>query len=599
VDLFDLVQGLRSRDLAPPILLRFPGITGHRMGMLRAAFARASEEAGFRGQYQCVYPIKVNQARHVCEEIRDLGAAYGIGLEAGTKPELLAVLALTEGHDSMRVVCNGFKDREYLETVVLAHKLGRAFVPVIERFQELRHLIELVEQYGSSPTIGIRARLTARGDGRWSDTGGDRGKFGLSVGELLQAVELLRDHGLLDKLGLLHCHIGSQISEIGAIKSAIAEMSHLYVELARLGAPLGVVDVGGGLGVDYDGSKTAGEASINYSLEEYASDIVSRTVAACDRAGIPHPDIVSESGRALSAYSSVLICDVLGSRRAQGGAGGPDPADLSAFDEVPLPVQELVDAHERLETADPSELYHDVVHARRQTDMLFRIGEISIELRATADRLFWAICTDLEERSANQGKEALNELPDLLSDLYYCNLSVFQSLPDHWAIDQPFPVMPIHRLDEKPDRRAVLMDITCDSDGRIDRFIDGLERPGTLAVHSLVSKDGAANPEPYYLGVFLVGAYQETLGDLHNLLGDTHAVHVDVTPDGRPQIRTVVEGDTVREVLGYVQFDVEDMRRSFRQSVESAIEAGRVDIEEATRLRRFFDSGLDGYTYLE
>ena len=569
------------------------------MRSIRKAFERAAADEGYRGRYRCVYPVKVNQARHVCEEVRDLAAQHGFGLEIGTKPELLAVLALTEPHPDMPIVCNGFKDDDYLETVVLAAKLGRNIIPVVERYEELPKLIELMERYGVRLALGVRIRLTARGNGRWAQTTGDRGKFGLSVGELVAAVQLLERHDALDCLRLLHYHLGSQISDIRSVKTAIAELAHLYVEVVRLGAPMGMVDVGGGLGIDYDGTGSTGDASINYDLDEYAADIVSRLAAACDRAGVEHPDILSESGRALTAFSSVLVCEVVGDRRP---GATPAPIDVASLDQdtLPLPVRELVEARATASTAVAHQLYHDAVHSRAEADSLFRIGEMSIELRAATDQLFWETCGVLRSRIEEMEEPERTELEALLVDLYYCNLSVFQSLPDSWAIDQLFPIVPLHRLDEQPARRAVLMDITCDSDGRVDRFIDGDGVADALPVHSLrPSKDDPGTPESYLLGVFLVGAYQETLGDLHNLLGDTHAVHVDVGPEGRWRITDVVEGDTVREVLSYVHFDVEDLRRSFRRSVEAAIEAEGIDVSEATRLRRFFEHGLEGYTYLE
>ncbi len=605
IDLFEVVQGLVARDLQPPVVLRFDDILAHRMGHLRRAFDQALADAEYQGSYTCVYPIKVNQQRHICEEVRDVGERLGFGLEAGSKPELLAGLALTVGHDSMLFVCNGFKDEEFIETVILAAKMGRNILPVVEQMHELDLMARSAQRHEVTPRFGIRAKLAAGGVGRWAESAGYRGKFGLSVSQILTAVDRLREYDLLAGLQMLHCHIGSQIYDIRTLKYSVSELTHLYVELVKLGAPMGTLDLGGGLGVDYDGSQSASDSSVNYTLEEYASDIVYRVKAICDDAGVAHPDIVTESGRALVAHSGVLVFQVLGTRTF------PDTPDEALVkraldedgDETPQPLLDLVDAWQRLsEGSDPAEVYHDAEHALSESVSLFNLGYMGIRARAATEDLYWAIATRLLAHYGDELPEEFSELPDRLGDIYFSNFSLFQSLIDSWGIDQIFPIMPIHRLGERPTRRGVLADITCDSDGRIDRFAGGADPQGTLPLHSLrAGQNGgpAGEFEPYYLAVFLTGAYQETLGDLHNLFGDTHAVHVVAGGDDGWSLEEVVEGDTVREVLRYVQFNPEEMRRSLRKEIEVALASKRLSLEEAVRMRRFLDEGLDGYTYLE
>jgi arginine decarboxylase len=607
IDLLEVVEGLQARDLYPPVVIRFSGILAHRMAHLRRCFDDAIKEVEYRGSYSCVYPIKVNQQRHICEEIRDLGRTLGFGLEAGSKPELLAGLALTEGLSEMPFICNGFKDAEFVETVVLAAKMGRNILPVVEQTQELELLIQSARSHNVTPRFGIRAKLASGGIGRWADSVGFRGKFGLSVSQILSSVDWLRDEGLLDGLRLLHCHIGSQIFDIRTLKYAVNELTQIYVELVKLGAPMGTMDLGGGLGIDYDGSASATQSSVNYTLEQYATDVVYRVKSICDDAGVPHPDLITESGRALVAHSGVLIFQVLGSRVF------PEIPDRDLVnralhevpeDDVPQPLLDLVDAYQRLlEGGDPIETYHDAEHALNEAMSLFNLGYISITARAASEELYWAIGNRVVGEHRDELPEELYDLPDRLGDIYFSNFSLFQSLIDAWGIDQIFPIIPIHRLDEKPTRRGILADVTCDSDGRVDRFPGNGEPQNTLALHAL--NDGATNGgpagehEPYYLGVFLTGAYQETLGDLHNLFGDTHAVHVVLGEDGHWHLEEVVEGDTVREVLQFVQFDPDAMRRNFRREIEVALTAKRLTLQEAVSMRRFLDQGIDGYTYLE
>ncbi|MCL4221408.1 MAG: biosynthetic arginine decarboxylase [Phycisphaerales bacterium] len=605
IDLYELVEGLKLRGIHTPVLLRFTDLLDSRLRELKEAFGKAIADNEYAGTYACVYPIKVNQQRSLCEEIRDFGGALGFGLEAGSKPELLAVLGLTENRPNMPIICNGFKDDEYVETVVLAAKLGRRIVPVVEQAVELDRIIEQAERYQVRPQIGVRIKPAARGAGRWESSGGMRSKFGLQVSEVLAAVEKLRSRGMLDCLKLVHFHVGSQICDIRMLKNAISELAYTYTELRRLGATsLDMVDIGGGLGVDYDGSQSSWASSVNYSMREYASDIVYRIKAACDDAKQPHPMILSESGRAMAAYSSVLITDVLGRSEFP---SDPDmawvrrmiEAEERSGQEIPQPVIDLMTAYESFNGHEPLEIFHDATTAREEAIALFGMGYMTLPMRAVTERLFCAIGKRVIDFAAADPDSAISDqigdLPEMLSDIYFCNFSLFQSLPDSWAIDQLFPICPIHRLEEKPTRRGILADITCDSDGQISKFcsIQGEAIRKTLELHD-VKED-----EPYYLGFFLVGAYQEVLGDLHNLFGDTHAVHVMLEDDGTWSIGEVIEGDTVREVLGYLQFDPGDLKRAMRRDVERAVKENRMSVKESRALLSFYENGLEGYTYLE
>ncbi len=598
IDIHEIVEGLASRELSTPLLLRFAGVLEHRLRQFRSVFDEVIAEAEYNGNYTLCYPIKVNQQRHVCEEIRDVSRDLGFGLEVGSKPELLAALGLTGGDAEMPILCNGFKDREYIELVVLAGKLGRNIVPIVERYEELELIVSLAKEHGHWPKIGIRVRLSAAGAGRWTDSSGSRGKFGLSALDLLRAVDRLREEGKLEALHLLHCHVGSQIQDIAAIKRAVMELAHVYVELHRQGAYITQLDLGGGLGVDYDGTRSAGDASVNYGLPEYVSDVVYRVKEVCDDAGVPHPNLVTESGRAAVAYGSVLVVDVLGTRVL----GADDPTATAKWTAAPddgtraaRPLRDLQGALSDLEAGESVlAAFHDATHARYEAEELFSLGHMTLAERAQCEELFWVAAR--RTLAADVEGEELSQLAEQMADQYYCNFSLFQSLPDTWAIDQLFPIAPIHRLAERPDRTAILGDITCDSDGRVTQFLvkDGLSN--TLPLHSLVAKGDSH--EPYYLGIFLVGAYQETLGDLHNLLGDTHAVHINTGEGGTWEIAEVVEGDTTREVLGYVQYDVEALKRTLGRDIEQAIRNHTLDVPEANRLRRALERGLQGYTYL-
>jgi arginine decarboxylase len=621
IDLHTVVEGLRERGIHTPVLLRFNDILEHRLREIRKAFDDAITEQGYTGSYSCVYPIKVNQQRHVCEQVANLAVELGFGLEAGSKPELLAVLGLSAvaggpGVNGMPIVCNGFKDDEFIETVILATKLGRNIIPVVEKFSELELIVKHAKRYNVRPRIGLRVKLSSKGAGRWESSAGVRSKFGLFVSEILRAVEYLRQHDMLDCLNMLHCHVGSQLYDIRVLKNAINELTHIYAELVRLGAKMGMLDIGGGMGVDYDGSQSAWASSINYSVTEYAADVVYRIKSVCDDAGVAHPQILSESGRAMVAYSSVLIVDVLGASTFEGVASTDEvesliKAETERGGEVPQPILDLLEAYTSMTDRNLVEAYHDAMQARDEAMSLFSLGYMTLPMRAAAEKLVWSIGRKLLEKCAKKGDvpEEFESLPEILSDIYFCNFSLFQSMPDSWAIDQLFPIAPIHRLDEEPTRRGILSDITCDSDGKIDHFVDKRVDKKILELHELrplptatPGPDSVATSdyEPYYLGVFLLGAYQEILGDLHNLLGDTHAVHISL--DGERDewvIDEVIEGDTVEEVLQYVQYDHEDLKRAMRQDVEAAQRQGRLTLAEGKSLLKFYDDGLEGYTYLE
>ncbi len=588
IDLKELVDQLQERGIQLPILLRFTDILRHRVGEIHDAFRAAIKEFDYQGDYCCVYPIKVNQQRHVVEEILDFGKPFHFGLEAGSKPELLAVLALTNGLDTP-IICNGFKDEEFIQMTMLARKIGKQVIPVVEKFTELESIVRHAEELKVRPALGVRVKLASRGAGRWRSSAGYRSKFGLTLTEVLEAVEYLKQRGLGDCLQLVHFHLGSQITNIRSIKNALTEAARVYVELHRVGAGVRYLDIGGGLGIDYDGSQTDFESSVNYTLQEYANDAVFRIKGVCDEAGVPHPTIISESGRAVVAYHSLLVFDVLGVSNFDRYEVPPEvPAD------APQQLTDLWAIHRDLKKKNILESYHDAVQAVDEALNMFNLGALSIEMRALAERLFWAVCSKMLKlvRDMDYTPEELEGLEALLSDTYFCNFSIFQSMPDSWAIKQLFPIMPIHRLNEVPTRRAVLGDVTCDSDGKIDQFIDLRDVRNTLQLHPY-------NGEPYYLGAFLLGAYQEILGDLHNLFGDTNAVHVSLDDNGEINVDTVIKGDTVREVLAYVQYSAEELMARMRKDVERAVRAGKISLGESKQMLRFYETGLDGYTYLE
>jgi arginine decarboxylase len=596
IDLYEVVEGLKARDLTTPVVVRFSDILAHRLKNIHLAFAQAIAENDYKNRYAAVFPIKVNQQRLVVEEVYRYGQEFGFGLEAGSKPELLAVMAMTENTADRLIICNGFKDDSYIEAVTLATKLGRTIIPVVENFDELGLILKHSHAYGVRPRIGVRVKLFSEGSGRWRDSAGEKSKFGLFVTEIIELFNILKSHDMLDCLQLVHCHPGSQLQDIRRVKDAINELAHVYAELKLMGAGLQYIDVGGGLGVDYDGSGTNFSSSMNYTLNEYASDVVYRIASVCNARNIPHPMIISESGRAVAAYHSVLIFDALGSSALDKfQVTGNEVADYNGAQELPAPIKDLAVAYRSVNERRLVECYHDALTAREQTLQMFTIGLMSLEFRALAERLYWATLARIRDacRKLERMPEELEDLEVILSDTYFCNFSVFQSLPDSWAIDQLFPIMPVHRLDERPTRLGVLADITCDSDGKIDHFVSLRDVKRTLELHEL--KDG----EKYYLAAFLVGAYQETLGDLHNLFGDTHVVHIRLHDEGGWWIEEIVKGDTANKVLEYMEYDVAELAPALSRDCERAIRDGRMTIAETQKLKRFYEGELDGYSYLE
>jgi len=587
IDLLDLVQDLQQRGVRTPLLVRFSDILASRVQGLCGAFDRAIKEYGFQGAYRGVYPIKVNQQRHVVEEIVEYGARTSVGLEAGSKPELLIALALLETPGAL-IVCNGYKDRKYIETALLGQRLGRTPIIVVDRFHEVELIIRTSQELGIRPHIGMRARLTTKGAGKWIESTGDRSKFGLTAVEIVDAVDRLRTEGMLDCLELLHFHIGSQITAIRAHKDALREASRVFVGLHEMGAKLRFLDVGGGLGVDYDGSQTNFHSSMNYSVQEYANDVVASIQEACDSKNIPHPDIVTEAGRAMVAHHSVLIFDVLGVHEMLSGKP-PEPVEPTDH----KVIQDLAEVWAGISQKNVQEAFHDSLQLKEEAATLFSLGYLDLRARARVERLFWDCCEKILRitREMPYVPEELEPLEKGLADIYYGNFSVFQSAPDHWAVKQLFPVMPLHRLDEKPVRRGIFADLTCDSDGKIDRFIDPRDVKDVLDLHPW-------NGQPYYIGVFLVGAYQEILGDYHNLFGDTDAVHVRLGADGRYEVEHVVEGDSVTDVLRYVQYDRGTLIERVRRTIEIAMRDGQITLEDSARLRRRYEEGLSEYTYL-
>jgi arginine decarboxylase len=582
-----LVEDLRQRGLRTPMLLRFPDILAARVRRLADAFTSASAAYNYAGKFRGVYPIKVNQQRRVVEELVAFGAEHGIGLEAGSKPELLIALALLDTPNAL-IICNGYKDRAYIETALLAQRLGRTPVIVIDRFHEIELVVKVASELGIRPHIGIRAKLASKGAGKWIDSTGDKSKFGLTASEIVEGVEQLRASDMLDCLELLHFHIGSQITAIRAHKDALREATRIFVGLHELGARPRILDVGGGLGVDYDGSQTNFHSSKNYAVQEYANDVVASVQEACDAASIPHPDIVTEAGRWMVAHHAILLFDVLGSSEMRSGRK-PDPVK----DDDPKVLQDLAEVWSGVNKKNVIESYHDALQLKEDAATLFNVGQLDLRARARVERLFWDCCEKIQ-RIAEDLKELPEELQELergLADTYYGNLSVFQSVPDHWAVKQLFPIMPIQRLNEKPTRRAVIADLTCDSDGKIDQFIDQHDVKNVLELHPL---DGRR----YYIAVFMVGAYQEILGDLHNLFGDTDAVHVVIDEDGGYMVDHVVEGEDVKDVLTYVEYDQASLTEKVRRLAEDARKRGDISLEEATRLRARYKQGLWEYTYL-
>lgn len=589
VDLKELVDELTLRDVEAPMLVRFPDILDSRIETMQSCFTKARNEYEFKGQNFIIYPIKVNQMRPVVEEIVGHGKKVNIGLEAGSKPELHAVIATNTDSDSL-IVCNGYKDEAYIELALLAQKMGRRIFLVVEKLHELRMIIRIARQLKVRPNIGIRIKLASTGSGKWEDSGGDVSKFGLTSSELIEALDYLEEQKMKDCLRLVHFHIGSQVNKIRRIKSALKEAAQFYVELYKLGFSVEFVDIGGGLGVDYDGTRSANsESSINYSIQEYVNDAVYTMVEASNRHEIPHPNIITESGRSLTAHHSVLIFEALESTSVPQW----DEEEEIQEDDHEL-VKDMYALWDTLNQPRMLETWHDAQQIREEALDRFSFGLIDLRTRAQVERLFWSVAREVQSMASKlkHVPDELSNLRKLLADKYFCNFSLFQSLPDSWAIDQIFPVMPIHRLNEKPERVATLQDATCDSDGKIDNFISTRNFSYYLPVHKL--KRG----ESYYIGVFLVGAYQEILGDMHNLFGDTNAVHVSVNENGY-NIDQIIDGETVAEVLEYVQYSPKKMVRAVETWVMSSVKKGVISAEEGKEFLSNYRSGLYGYTYLE
>jgi arginine decarboxylase len=588
VALFDVIEGLRDRGTHLPVLLRFRDLLHSRIAEINESFRKAIKDTGYRGEYRGVYPIKVNQQRQVIEEIAEFGKKYHYGLEAGSKPELIAALAHMHDPEAY-IICNGYKDEEFIDLALHSQKMGLRIMLVLEMPSELDLILERSRKIGVLPNLGVRIRLSTRGSGHWQDSAGDKSVFGLNAAQVIGVVDHLKDNGYLGCLKMLHYHQGSQIPNIAAIREGATEAVRMYCDLVKEGAPMGVLDIGGGMAVDYDGSHTNFHSSCNYSVTEYCTDIIEVVSQICDKVGVAHPSLISESGRAVVAYYSALVFNILDVTRAQTSESAP-----AVPQNPPQNLANLIDVNKTLSKKNLQESFNDAVYYRDQMRAQFFYGNATLRERGLAEAWFWHILTRISKLidQLDEVPEDLRELSSTLVDFYYGNFSLFQSLPDSWAIDQLFPVMPIHRLDEKPRQRAVLADITCDCDGKIDRFIDKEDVAKILPLHEL------RPDEPYYVAVFLVGAYQETLGDLHNLLGDTNVVGVHLEK-GKPVYTHEVEGDTVADVLTYVEFDPKELVSKFRNFAEKAVADGRISPKERREILDLYRAGLAGYTYFE
>lgn len=589
IDLHDVMDELSLRDTTPPVLLRFPDILDNRIEKTWSCFKKASDEYGFTGENFIIYPIKVNQMQPVVEEIISHGRKFNLGLEAGSKPELHAVIAVQCQSDSL-IICNGYKDQSYIELALLAQKMGKRIFIVVEKLNELEIIAKAAKKLNVRPNLGIRIKLASSGSGKWEESGGDASKFGLTSSELLKALEILEKKEMKDCLRLIHFHIGSQITKIRRIQTALREASQFYIQLHKMGYNVDFVDCGGGLGVDYDGTRSPNsESSVNYSIQEYVNDCIYTFVEAANRNGIQHPNIITESGRSLSAHHSVLVIDVLET------ASLPEMDDEFEPGEASHPlVKDLYDIWDNLNPRTMLEDWHDAEQIRDEALDLFSHGIVDLQTRAEIERMYWSVCREINSlaKSLKHTPEELKNLDKILADKYFCNFSLFQSLPDAWAVDQLFPIVPLQRLNERPTRSATLQDITCDSDGKITNFVTNRNISHILPVHTLRKN------EPYYLGVFLVGAYQEILGDMHNLFGDTNAAHITVK-DGRYHIDQIFDGETVEEVLNYVQYNPKKLVRQLEVWVTKSVKQGKISLEEGKEFLSNYRSGLYGYTYLE
>ena len=589
IDLHDVMDELSLRDITPPVLLRFPDILDNRIEKTWSCFKKASDEYGFTGENFIIYPIKVNQMQPVVEEIISHGRKFNLGLEAGSKPELHAVIAVQCQSDSL-IICNGYKDQSYIELALLAQKMGKRIFIVVEKLNELEIIAKAAKKLNVRPNLGIRIKLASSGSGKWEESGGDASKFGLTSSELLKALETLEKKEMKDCLRLIHFHIGSQITKIRRIQTALREASQFYIQLHKMGYNVDFVDCGGGLGVDYDGTRSPNsESSVNYSIQEYVNDCIYTFVEAANRNGIQHPNIITESGRSLSAHHSVLVIDVLETASLPEMDDEFEPAEASH----PL-VKDLYDIWDNLNPRTMLEDWHDAEQIRDEALDLFSHGIVDLQTRAEIERMYWSVCREINSlaKSLKHTPEELKNLDKILADKYFCNFSLFQSLPDAWAVDQLFPIVPLQRLNERPTRSATLQDITCDSDGKITNFVTNRNISHILPVHTLRKN------EPYYLGVFLVGAYQEILGDMHNLFGDTNAAHITVK-DGHYHIDQIFDGETVEEVLNYVQYNPKKLVRQLEVWVTKSVKQGKISLEEGKEFLSNYRSGLYGYTYLE
>ncbi|HEY8901973.1 MAG TPA: biosynthetic arginine decarboxylase [Chthoniobacterales bacterium] len=590
IDLMELVVEAQARGLAFPMVIRFQDLVRHRVETINRSFAEAIAGHNYRGVYRGVFPIKVNQLREVVEEILDAGKPFHFGIEAGSKPELMAALAVHTDHDSL-VICNGYKDTEFIRMALLGCKLGKTVILVVEKLEELAHILRVSKKMGVAPNIGLRVRLLSKGAGKWATSGGENAKFGLSTAELVEASGMLHKAGLADALKLLHFHVGSQVPDIGTIKRATREAARFYGKLQKMGHALGYLDVGGGLGVDYDGSRTTFDSSTNYSLDEYARDIVYSIAEICDAEEVPHPTIVSESGRAIVAHHSVLVVEAFGSiEKSKGGKS------VKATEEDPRPVHEMVEVRDNLGSKNRLENLHDAQEIRERAQGMFDLGLLDLPAKAKVETIYWEIAANVVEmfRGMRYVPEEVKEMEVALGDQFLCNFSVFQSLLDHWALGQLFPVMPIHRLDEQPDRNATLVDITCDSDGKVSKFVDLQDVKETLPLHRWMPG------QPYYMGFFLAGAYQDIMGDLHNLFGRVNEMHVflDEDEDSGYYVEEVLPGSTIAQVLALTQWETNELARRMKKQTDAAIKSDRLKPKEGMRLLDDYEKALTGYTYL-
>ena len=589
IDLKEVMNELALRDVTTPVLLRFPDILDNRIEQTASCFQKAKKEYDYKAENFIIYPIKVNQMQPVVEEIISHGRKFNLGLEAGSKPELHAVIAVQCQSDSL-IICNGYKDQSYIELALLAQKMGKRIFIVIEKLNELEIIAKAAKKLNVKPNLGIRIKLASSGSGKWEESGGDASKFGLTSSELLEALRILDEKGLHNCLRLIHFHIGSQITKIRRIQTALREAAQFYINLHKMGYNVDFVDCGGGLGVDYDGTRSpSSESSVNYTIQEYVNDCVYTFVDAANKNNIQHPNIITESGRSLAAHHSVLVIDVLETASL--------PRMSEEFEPTETDHQLVKDLYEIWDNLNPRSIledWHDAEQIREEALDLFAHGIVDLKTRAEIEGMYWSICREINTltKQLKHVPEELRKMDKLLADKYFCNVSLFQSLPDSWAIDQLFPILPIQRLDERPTRNATLQDITCDSDGKIANFVTNRHISHVLPVHQL------KKTEQYYLGVFLVGAYQEILGDMHNLFGDTNAVHISVK-DGRYDIDQIIDGETVEEVLDYVQYNPKKLVRQLEIWVAKSVKAGKISLEEGKEFLSNYRSGLYGYTYLE